>query len=67
MTFRPDHRLGYFGKASAPHGWLDGDFNGDGKVTPDDIGIIIAAEPFTTAATRQDRRQGRQASATSPR
>jgi len=33
-------------QSRAPHGWLDGDFNGDGKVTPDDIGIIIGSGTF---------------------
>ncbi len=42
--------LGYYGKASAPHGWLDGDLNGDGKVDGDDIGLIIGTGTYNNGS-----------------
>ncbi len=42
--------LGYYGKPTAPHGWLDGDLNGDGKVDGDDIGLIIGTGTYNNGA-----------------
>src|SRR5260370_7283824 len=38
--------LGYYGKTTAPHGWLDGDLNGDGVVDGNDIGLIIGTGTY---------------------
>src|SRR5260370_3785670 len=37
---------GYYGKGTAPHGWLDGDLNGDGVVDGNDIGLIIGTGTY---------------------
>src|SRR5207237_1020898 len=43
--------LGYYGAGTAPHGWFDGDINGDGKVDGNDLGIIIGAGTYDGAHT----------------
>ena len=42
--------LGFYGKSSAPHGWLDGDLNGDGKVDGDDVGLIIGTGTYNNGS-----------------
>ncbi len=42
--------LGFFGKSSAPHGWLDGDLNGDDLVDGNDIGLIIGTGTYNNGS-----------------
>jgi hypothetical protein len=42
--------LGFYGKTSAPHGWLDGDLNGDGLVDGNDVGLIIGTGTYNNGS-----------------
>ncbi len=55
--------LGYYGKPSAPHGWLDGDLNGDGVVDGNDIGLIIGTGTYNNGSYKPLAKSGK-ASAT---
>ncbi len=56
--------LGYYGKTTAPEGWLDGDLNGDGIVDGNDIGLIVGTGTYNNGSYGVKSKSAKSAAAT---